>query len=72
MSIQELAGIIAEVVGFTGELVNDPSKPDGTPRKMLDSSRLHELGWSPSWSLREGIADAYAWFVKNETTVRTV
>jgi len=72
VSIQELAGIVADVVGFTGDLVNDASKPDGTPRKMLDSSRLHALGWSPSWSLREGIADAYDWFVKNESTLRAV
>lgn len=72
VSIQELAGIIADVVGFTGDLVHDACKPDGTPRKMLDSSRLHALGWSPSWSLREGIADAYDWFVKNESTLRAV
>jgi len=72
VSIQELARTIAEVVGFDGDLVNDETKPDGTPRKMLDSSRLHSLGWTPTWSLREGIADAYEWFLANESSVRSV
>ena len=72
VSIQELARTIAEVVGFDGDLVNDETKPDGTPRKMLDSSRLHSLGWTPRWSLREGIADAYEWFLANESSVRSV
>jgi GDP-L-fucose synthase len=72
VSIQELARTIAEVVGFDGDLVNDETQPDGTPRKMLDSSRLHSLGWAPRWSLREGIADAYEWFLANESSVRSV
>jgi len=72
VSIQELGHTIAEVVGFDGDLVNDETKPDGTPRKMLDSSRLHSLGWKPLWSLREGIADAYEWFLANESSVRSV
>ncbi|MDA8580307.1 GDP-L-fucose synthase [Pontimonas sp.] len=72
VSIQELARTIAEVLGFDGDLVNDETKPDGTPRKMLDSSRLHSLGWAPKWSLREGIADAYEWFLANESSVRSV
>ena len=72
VSIQELGHTIAEVVGFDGDLVNDETKPDGTPRKMLDSSRLHSLGWTPAWNLREGIADAYEWFLANESSVRSV
>jgi len=72
VSIQELAETIAEVVGFTGSLRNNTAMPDGTPRKMLDSSRLKALGWTPSWDLRAGIADAYRWFVENETSLRSV
>jgi GDP-L-fucose synthase len=72
VSIQELATVIAGVVGFTGTVHNDPSRPDGTPRKMLDSSRLHNLGWTPSWTLHDGIADAYRWFQENETSVRSL
>jgi len=64
--------LIADVVGFTGTVHNDPSRPDGTPRKMLDSSRLHNLGWTPSWTLHDGIADAYRWFRENETSVRSL
>jgi GDP-L-fucose synthase len=72
VSINELARIIADVVGFKGELRNNTDKPDGTPRKILDSSRLHNLGWSPRWTLREGITDAYQWFVANEGSLRSV
>jgi GDP-L-fucose synthase len=52
------------VVGFSGQLVFDPSKPDGTPRKLLDTSRLNRLGWSPRISLREGLCRTYDWFVR--------
>jgi GDP-L-fucose synthase len=72
ISIAELATLIAEVVGFDGTIANDPTQPDGTPRKILDSSRLQELGWSPRWTLREGIVHAYEWFVDHQTTLRTV
>lgn len=72
ISISELAKLIAEVVGFEGTISHDLSKPDGTPRKILDSSRLHQLGWSPHWQLREGIVNAYEWFVDNSASVRTV
>ncbi len=60
--ISELAALIAEVVGFAGGLTFDPGKPDGTPRKLLDVSRLSELGWSPSTGLRDGLAQTYRWF----------
>jgi len=72
ISISELANLIAEIVGFDGSIDHDLSQPDGTPRKMLDSSRLHALGWKPRWELREGIADAYEWFVQNPANLRSV
>lgn len=59
VTIRELAETVKEVVGFNGELVFDSSKPDGTPRKLMDSSRLRNLGWSPKISMKEGIARAY-------------
>ena len=72
VSISELAHLIADVVGFKGNISHDLSKPDGTPRKILDSSRLHDMGWSPQWQLREGIVNAYEWFVDNTSSVRMV
>lgn len=65
LSIRELAGIVAETVGFTGELVQDRSKPDGTPQKLLDVTRLNDLGWKSSIELHDGIASTYAWYLKN-------
>jgi GDP-L-fucose synthase len=65
ITIRELAELVAEVVGFHGQLVFDASKPDGTPRKLLDVSRLQQLGWQPKTGFREGIALAYADFLKN-------
>jgi GDP-L-fucose synthase len=62
ISIGELGRLIGEVVGFTGEIVRDRSKPDGSPRKLMDSSRLRGLGWKPEVGLREGIAGTYEWF----------
>ncbi len=62
-SIAELARLVGEVVGFWGELAFDLSKPDGTPRKLLDVTRLHRLGWRAQTSLREGIGKTYAWFL---------
>jgi len=65
VSIRELAELICEVVGFDGELAWDPTKPDGTPRKLLDISKICALGWKPEISLREGIARTYEWFRAN-------
>lgn len=65
VSIAELAHLVAEVTGFTGEIVFDTSKPDGTPRKLLDVSRLFDMGWRPKFTLRDGIEDAYRWFVEH-------
>jgi GDP-L-fucose synthase len=63
--ISELARIIAEVVGFRGRLVFDSSKPDGTPRKILDSGRLRNLGWKPKISLAEGVKNTYQWALES-------
>jgi GDP-L-fucose synthase len=65
LSIRELAETIIKVVGFEGELVFDTSKPDGTPRKFLDTTRLNDLGWAASTSLEQGLEQTYAWFLEN-------
>ncbi len=70
VTIRELAEIVAEVVGFTGEIVQDTSRPDGTPRKLLDVSRLTDLGWVPRIGLREGIESTYRWFVEHRAESR--
>jgi GDP-L-fucose synthase len=69
-TIRELAETIARVTGFTGRLVFDTSKPDGTPRKLLDVSRLAALGWTASIGLEKGLRDTYAWFLKNQDLIR--
>jgi GDP-L-fucose synthase len=63
LTIRELAEIVSEVLGFRGDLVFDTSKPDGTPRKLLDMTKLFNLGWRPQIPLREGIRNAYEWFL---------
>lgn len=70
-SIRELAETVARVTGFQGCLVFDASKPDGTPRKLMDVSRLQNLGWQANISLEDGLRDAYQWFLKNVDTIRT-
>jgi len=65
ISIRELAELVCQVVGFDGELSWDKTKPDGTPRKLLDVSKLRGLGWTPTIPLRDGIAQTYDWFLKN-------
>ncbi|MBK7107129.1 MAG: GDP-L-fucose synthase [Ignavibacteriae bacterium] len=65
LTIAELVNVIAKVIGFEGEIKYDSSKPDGTPRKLMDVSRLHNLGWKHSTSLEEGIEKAYKWFLEN-------
>jgi len=65
VSIRELAELICDVVGFNGELAWDTSKPDGTPRKLLDVTKLRELGWKPAITLRNGVASTYEWFLAN-------
>ena len=70
LSIRQLAEIIAQVVGFTGRIEFDPAMPDGTPRKLMDVSRIRALGWRPRISLTEGIRGAYAWYLANSAEVR--
>ncbi len=65
ITIKELAEMIKEIVGFEGEIVNDTTKPDGTPRKLLDVSRLHSLGWKHKIPLKDGIKMTYDWFLEN-------
>jgi GDP-L-fucose synthase len=65
LSIRELAELICDVVGFDGELAWDTTKPDGTPRKLLDITKLRRLGWQPAIPLHDGIAQTYDWFLKN-------
>jgi GDP-L-fucose synthase len=65
ISIRELAELICDVVGFDGELTWDANKPNGTPRKLLDVTKLRALGWKPSIPLRDGIARTYEWFLAN-------
>lgn len=69
-TIRELAETLARVAGFTGRLVFDPSKPDGAPRKLLDVSRLKALGWEADFSIEEGLADTYRWFLDNQDFLR--
>ncbi|WP_088159845.1 GDP-L-fucose synthase family protein [Sphingobacterium sp. G1-14] len=72
LTIKELAELIQEVVGHTGEIVWDSSKPDGTPRKLMDISKMHELGWKHQIELKEGIERTYAWFLENEGQYKEV
>ena len=62
ISIAELADLVREIIGFDGQVVFDPSKPDGTPRKLLDTTRLQSLGWKPAILLADGVTETYAWF----------
>ena len=70
VTILELAQTVAEVVGFEGRITTDPSKPDGTMRKLMDVSRLRDMGWEASIGLREGITGTYAWFLAQEGKLR--
>lgn len=70
-SIFELASTISDVVGYEGKIILDPSKPDGTMRKLLNVSKLNSLGWHSSISLEQGLRDTYDWYLKNEADVRT-
>ena len=65
VTIKELAETVCQVLEFKGELIFDTTKPDGTPRKLLDMTRLFELGWRPKIALRDGIRSAYQWFLEN-------
>lgn len=69
-SIAELAQTLAKVIGYQGKLTYDTSKPDGAPRKLMDVSRLQELGWKARIELEEGLKDAYGWFIENQSQAR--
>jgi GDP-L-fucose synthase len=71
ITIRELAELICDIVGFKGRLAWDTTKPDGTPRKLLDVSKLQSLGWKPAISLREGIARTYDWFKSNDSLCKS-
>ena len=64
LPIRELAEIVAKVVGYDGPVEWDTSKPDGTPRKLIDSSRIREHGWTPRISLEEGVRSTYDWYLQ--------
>jgi GDP-L-fucose synthase len=70
ISIKELALTIKSVVGYSGEIVFDTSKPDGTPRKLLDVTRLESLGWEAKVDLKAGIEKTYAWYLDNVESIR--
>ena len=70
VSIRELADLVANVVGFSGRLTFDSTKPDGTPRKLLDIGRLAGLGWAPEIPLEKGISETYRWFAASQGLVR--
>ena len=71
VSIRELAELVKDVVGYEGEIVNDTSKPDGTPRKLMNVDRLSALGWSAGISRKQGVENTYEWFLKNEDSYRS-
>ncbi len=66
-TIMEYTQMIAEIVGFTGEILTDPSKPDGTPKRLFDNTKLFNMGWKPKIGIKEGIASTYEWFKQNYT-----
>jgi GDP-L-fucose synthase len=72
VSIAALADIIARVVDYRGKIVFDPTKPDGTPRKLMDSSRIAALGWQPRIALQDGIAATYRWYLDNKAAGATL
>lgn len=67
IKIKDLAVLVKNIVGFSGEIIFDETKPDGTPKKLLDISRIKSLGWSPSVNLEEGIRREYGWYLKNKS-----
>lgn len=70
VQIRELAAIIKEITGFAGRIEYDPSRPDGTPRKLMDVTRMTRLGWTPTISLHDGIRATYSWYLDNRASLR--
>ena len=71
VTIKQLAETIQKVVGFKGDIVWDSSKPDGTPRKLMDSAKLRTLGWQPSIELEHGLKTTYDWFIQHEDSFKS-
>jgi GDP-L-fucose synthase len=72
ITIRELAALIADITGFSGRITFDPSRPDGTPRKLTDVTRLRDLGWSARIALPEGLAQTYGWFREHASSLRNI
>ena len=72
LTIRELAGIIQKIVGHQGEILWDTTKPDGTPRKLMDVSKMEDAGWKAKTSLEDGIRKTYAWFLENQENFKEV
>jgi GDP-L-fucose synthase len=72
ISIKELALLVQKTVGHEGEILWDDTKPDGTPRKLMNSIKMNDLGWKPTINLEDGIAQTYKWFLENENTFKEV
>ncbi len=70
ISIADLAKLIADAVGYSGDVIFDPSKPDGTPRKLMDTAKLNALGWTAQIPLRQGVADTYRWYQAHRDRLR--
>ena len=70
LTIYELAVLVKEITNYQGDIVFDESMPDGTPRKLLDSSKILNLGWKPQVSLKEGLVKTYDWFLNNSKSLR--
>ena len=70
-TIRQLAEALARVIGYAGELAFDATKPDGTPRKLMDVSRLRAMGWRPEIALEDGLRQTYGWFLENHATLRS-
>lgn len=70
-TVRELVETVAKITGFQGEIVWDTTKPDGTPRKLMNVDRLSTLGWKYSYNLQEGLRDTYQWFLNNQNTIRS-
>ncbi|MES2056730.1 MAG: GDP-L-fucose synthase [Pseudomonadota bacterium] len=71
VSIADLAHLVAQAVGFQGKIAFDATRPDGTPRKLVDTTKLNGLGWTPSVALNHGISEVYSWFLENGASARS-
>ena len=72
LTIKELAETIQKTVGHEGEIIWDSSKPDGTPKKLMDSSKFRSLGWSPKIDLEKGIKSTYKWFLEHQNSFKQI